>query len=130
MNQTKVIDANGHLCPLRVSEWSARRAGRLYARRLSAARRRSYMSLFCKAPHFNAAKAILDFFLDDESMNVMAKAGEFVNRKGVYPPVPDADKSLSRWTTSARSFTRKTQRVPKTISLIGRPVCVAAVEMA
>jgi len=23
---------------------------------------------------------------------VMAKAGEFVNRKGVYPPVPDADK--------------------------------------
>ena len=22
----------------------------------------------------------------------MAKAGEFVNRKGVYPPVPDADK--------------------------------------
>jgi hypothetical protein len=95
MNQGKVIDANGHLCPLRVSEWPERHAGRLYARRLSAARRRSYMSLFCKAPHFNAAKAFIDFFLDDESMNVMAKAGEFVNRKSVYPPVPDADKIKS-----------------------------------
>ena len=28
-------------------------------------------------------------------MNVMAKAGEFVNRKSVYPPVPDADKIKS-----------------------------------
>lgn len=52
----------------------------------------SYMSLFHKAPHPNAAKAFIDFFLDEESMNLMAKAGEFVNRKGVYPPVPDADK--------------------------------------
>jgi iron(III) transport system substrate-binding protein len=52
----------------------------------------SYMSLFHKAPHPNSAKAFIDFFLDDESMNIMAKAGEFVNRKGVYPPVPDADK--------------------------------------
>jgi len=52
----------------------------------------SYMSLFHKAPHPYAAKAFIDFFLDEESMNLMAKAGEFVNRKGVYPPVPDADK--------------------------------------
>jgi iron(III) transport system substrate-binding protein len=52
----------------------------------------SYMSIFHKAPHPSAAKAFIDFFLDDESMNIMAKAGEFVNRKGVYPPVPDADK--------------------------------------
>jgi iron(III) transport system substrate-binding protein len=52
----------------------------------------SYMSLFHKAPHPNAAKAFIDFFLDEESMTTMAKAGEFVNRKGVYPPVPDADK--------------------------------------
>jgi hypothetical protein len=34
----------------------------------------------------------LTLLIDDESMNLMAKAGEFVNRKGVYPPVPDADK--------------------------------------
>jgi iron(III) transport system substrate-binding protein len=52
----------------------------------------SYLSLFHKAPHPNAAKAFIDFFLDEESMRIMAKAGEFVNRKGVYPPVPGADK--------------------------------------
>ena len=52
----------------------------------------SYLTLFHKAPHPNAAKAFIDFFLDEESMSIMAKAGEFVNRKGVYPPVPDADK--------------------------------------
>ena len=52
----------------------------------------SYLSLFHKAPRPNAAKAFIDFFLDEDSMRIMAKAGEFVNRKGVYPPVPDADK--------------------------------------
>jgi len=52
----------------------------------------SYLTLFHKAPHPNAAKAFIDFFLDVESMSIMAKAGEFVNRKGVYPPVPDAEK--------------------------------------
>ena len=52
----------------------------------------SYLTLFHKALHPNAAKAFIDFFLDEESMNIMARAGEFVNRKGVYPPVPDADK--------------------------------------
>ena len=51
-----------------------------------------YLALDNKAPHSNAAKAFIDFFLDDESMNIMAKMGEFVNRKGVYPPLPDADK--------------------------------------
>jgi hypothetical protein len=25
-------------------------------------------------------------------MKIMAKLGEFVNRKGIYPPLPDADK--------------------------------------
>ena len=52
----------------------------------------SYLTLHDKAPHPNAAKAFIDFFLDEESMSIMAKAGEFVNRKGIYPPVPDADK--------------------------------------
>jgi iron(III) transport system substrate-binding protein len=52
----------------------------------------SYLTLHNKAPHPNAAKAFIDFFLDEESMSLMAKAGEFVNRKGIYPPVPDADK--------------------------------------
>jgi hypothetical protein len=45
-----------------------------------------------KAPHPNAGKAFIDFFLGDESMKILAKMGEFVNRKGIYPPLADADK--------------------------------------
>jgi iron(III) transport system substrate-binding protein len=51
-----------------------------------------YLTLGNKAPHPNAGKALIDFFLGQESMAIIAKLGEFVNRKGVYPPLPDADK--------------------------------------
>jgi iron(III) transport system substrate-binding protein len=51
-----------------------------------------YLALNAKAPHVNAGKAFIDYFLGDESMNIMAKFGEFVNRKGVLPPIPGADK--------------------------------------
>jgi iron(III) transport system substrate-binding protein len=51
-----------------------------------------YISLGAKAPRPNAGKAFIDFFLDEESMRIQAKTGEFVNRKGIYPPLPDADK--------------------------------------
>ena len=51
-----------------------------------------YLALDKQAPHINAGKALIDYFLGDESMKMMAKRGEFVNRKGVYPPLPDADK--------------------------------------
>ena len=51
-----------------------------------------YLTLGSKAPHPNAGKALIDFFLSQESMSLIAKLGEFVNRKGVYPPLPDADK--------------------------------------
>jgi iron(III) transport system substrate-binding protein len=51
-----------------------------------------YLGLNSKAPHANAAKALIDYFLGPESMKMLAKQGEFVNRKGVYPPLPDADK--------------------------------------
>lgn len=51
-----------------------------------------YISLGSKAPRPNAGKAFVDFFLDEESMKIQAATGEFVNRKGVYPPLPDADK--------------------------------------
>jgi iron(III) transport system substrate-binding protein len=51
-----------------------------------------YISLGSKAAHPNAGKAFIDFFLDEESMTIQAKTGEFVNRKGIYPPLPDADK--------------------------------------
>ena len=45
-----------------------------------------------KAPHVNAGKAFVDFYLDDETMKILAQSGEFVNRKGIYPPLPGADK--------------------------------------
>src|SRR5438309_7516522 len=51
-----------------------------------------YLTLDKKAPHPNAGKALIDFFLGPESMSTMAKMGEFVNRNGIYPPLPDADK--------------------------------------
>ena len=51
-----------------------------------------YVTLSNKAPHPNAGKAFIDYFLDDESMKTLAQEGEFVNRKGVYPPLADADK--------------------------------------
>jgi iron(III) transport system substrate-binding protein len=50
-----------------------------------------YAVLSNKAPHANAGKAFIDYFLGDESMNILAKTGEFVNRKGIYPPLPDAN---------------------------------------
>jgi len=51
-----------------------------------------YVALDSKAPHVNAGKAFIDYFLGDESMKMMAQLGEFVNLKGVYPPLPGADK--------------------------------------
>lgn len=51
-----------------------------------------YLTLSNKAPHPNAGKAVIDYFLGPESMKMMAKLGEFVNRKGIYPPLADADK--------------------------------------
>ena len=51
-----------------------------------------YIDLSNKAPHHDAGKAFIDFFLSDESLNIMAKEGEFVTRAGIYPPLPDADK--------------------------------------
>lgn len=51
-----------------------------------------YVGISNKASHPNAAKAFVDFFLNDESMKIMAGRGEFVNRKGIYPPLKDAEK--------------------------------------
>ena len=51
-----------------------------------------YLTLGNKAPHPNAGKAFIDYFLSSENMAVIAKLGEFVNRKGIYPPLADADK--------------------------------------
>ena len=53
---------------------------------------RHYIALSNRAFHPNAGKAFIDYFLGDESMKIMASKGEFVNRKGVYPPLADVDK--------------------------------------
>jgi len=50
------------------------------------------VALGAKAPHPNAGKAFIDFFLGEEGLRLMAGIGEFVTRKGIYPPLPDADK--------------------------------------
>jgi len=52
----------------------------------------NYVALAAKAPHPNAGKAFIDYFLDDECMNLMSKLGEFVNRKGITPPLEGVDK--------------------------------------
>jgi iron(III) transport system substrate-binding protein len=51
-----------------------------------------FVVLSNKAPHPSAGKAFVDFHLDDETMKILAQTGEFVNRKGVYPPLPGAEK--------------------------------------
>ena len=51
-----------------------------------------YINIGAKPPRPSTAKAFIDFFLDEESMKIQADTGEFVNRKGVYPPLADADK--------------------------------------
>lgn len=74
-----------------------------------------YVTLGNRAPHPNAGKAFIDFFLDDESMNIMAKIGEFVNRKGIYPPLPDADKIqfVEMVTLDAKGFAEKMREYHK-----------------
>jgi iron(III) transport system substrate-binding protein len=45
-----------------------------------------------KAPHPNAARLFEDFFISREGMEILAKEGEFVTAKGLYPPIQDADR--------------------------------------
>ena len=52
----------------------------------------SYIMLASKPAHPNAGKAFIDFFLDNESMKILAQEGEFVTRKGIHPPISGADK--------------------------------------
>jgi iron(III) transport system substrate-binding protein len=50
------------------------------------------IALAAKAPRVNAGKAFIDYFLGEEGLKIMAGVGEFVTRKGIYPPLPGADK--------------------------------------
>jgi iron(III) transport system substrate-binding protein len=52
----------------------------------------SYIMLATQPPHPNAGKAFMDFFLDSDNMKILAENGEFVTRKGIHPPIADADK--------------------------------------
>lgn len=45
-----------------------------------------------QAPHPNAARLFVDFFISRQGMEIMAREGEFVTAKGLYPPIKDADK--------------------------------------
>ena len=53
-----------------------------------------YIALSAKAPRPNAAKLFIDYFLGQESMDLMAKEGYFVSQRGVYPPLPGAEQVL------------------------------------
>jgi ABC-type Fe3+ transport system substrate-binding protein len=74
-----------------------------------------YLALSNKANRPNGGKAFIDFFLGDESMRILAKMGEFVNRKGIYPPLPGADKiqAVEMDDFDAQGFKEKTQEYQK-----------------
>jgi iron(III) transport system substrate-binding protein len=74
-----------------------------------------YLALSSKPNHPNGGKAFIDFFLGDESMRILAKMGEFVNRKGIYPPLPGADKiqAVEMDDFDAKEFKEKTQEFQK-----------------
>ena len=74
-----------------------------------------YLALSNKANRPNGGKAFIDFFLGDESMRILAKMGEFVNRKGIYPPLPGADKiqAVEMDDFDAQGFKAKTQEYQK-----------------
>lgn len=74
-----------------------------------------YLNLSHKAPRPNGGKALIDFFLSEESARILAKAGEFVTRKGIHPPVPDADKvqGVEMDDFDAGEFKQKSQEYQK-----------------
>ena len=80
-----------HFREICLQRGAKRRASRVCKTRENAGRH-SLCRTGQKAPHLNAGKAFVDFYLDDEAMKILAKSGEFVNRKGIYPPLPGADK--------------------------------------
>jgi iron(III) transport system substrate-binding protein len=73
------------------------------------------ITLGAKAPHPNAGKAFIDFFLGEEGLRLMAGIGEFVTRKGIYPPLPDADKieMIEMDDMDKRAFAEKMQEYRK-----------------
>ena len=52
----------------------------------------NYIAIGSKSPNVNAAKLWIDHWYSRDSMEALAKDCEFVNLRGVYPPLKDADK--------------------------------------
>jgi len=52
----------------------------------------NYVAVGAKAQNPNAAKLWIDHWYSRDSMEILAKDCEFVNLRGVYPPLKDADK--------------------------------------
>ena len=73
-----------------------------------------YLALSNKAPRPNAGKAFIDFFLGDESMAILAKMGEFVNRKGILPAACRTPTRYKRWRRTT-STPRDSRTRPKSI---------------
>jgi iron(III) transport system substrate-binding protein len=73
------------------------------------------VALAAKPSHPNAGKVFIDFFLGEEGLRLMAGIGEFVTRKGIYPPVPDADKieMVDMIAMDQKAFTEKMQEYRK-----------------
>ncbi len=57
----------------------------------------NYIGLTAKAPHPNTARLYIDYFLGQESSEIMANVGEFVNRRGIYPPIDGADQVVGKF---------------------------------
>ncbi len=74
-----------------------------------------YAALSAKAIRVNGGKAFIDFFLGNESMRLLARMGEFVNRKGIYPALADADKieAVEVDDFDAQTFKDKTEEYQK-----------------
>jgi iron(III) transport system substrate-binding protein len=52
------------------------------------------MALAAAAPHPNAAKLFIDYWLSKDAMKIMAeKVGEYVLAPGVFPPIDGMDKA-------------------------------------
>jgi iron(III) transport system substrate-binding protein len=68
-----------------------------------------------KAPRPSAGKAFIDYYLDDDNMKILAQAGEFPNRKGIYPPLAGADKIqyVQMEVLEAKAFEEKKRELGK-----------------
>ena len=52
------------------------------------------MAITAGAPHPNAARLFVDYWLSKDSMKILAeKVGEYVLAPGIYPPIPGIDKA-------------------------------------